>query len=314
MGKLGKILLSVLLAVGMTLLFSCGSDDDGTSSDLPAGDPNDPDFLFISSLVDAEMLSVNMIFIDLAMALLDSIPEVGKIAKPAAQNQDFEQIIITSYTFENFWHIFELSVSGIGGAEEGVDSVFLAGIDSIRFEGVSGPMQYPDSLLTTIMKLRHHFEADAYAPEGQLGITDHGWLDLAGEFMGDFTINGGTSDSLYADVDDTSMTIDLNMTMNQSIDDLLIDSMVQNEDVCPGSGSAGLVMTIDLEMATVNVEPPESFLLQGQWTVDFVFHSDRTVTITYTDGQSQWIVTEDCGGDQPPVKLNWPEAMKAIYK
>jgi hypothetical protein len=73
-------------------------------------------------------------------------------------------------------------------------------------------------------------------------------------------------------------------------------------------------MTIDLEMATVGVQPPESFSLQGQWTVDFVFHPDRTVTITYTDGQSQWIVTEDCSGDQPPVKLNWPEAMKAVYK
>ncbi len=308
--KMFKNLTLLLMLFSLTAFF-WGCSDDSTSNELVQGDPNDPNFLFISSFLNVETVQSGLTMLDLSTDLIDSIPDILPKTGPVFKSSDFETINIVNYRFRDYWHVFEVIVSAAGEFDDGVDSVFFSGIDSIRFENAAGPMELPDSLTTKIM-LRYHFDIEAYAPEGMIDVGNHGSLDLTGEFEGDFEINGFTSDSISVDAVDSITTIDLAVTTNQTYTDLFIDSYMQEKDACPNAGSIGVVNSIDLDM-TITGDSPQTVAIHGIWNANFDFHNDRTVTITYSDGTSEWVTTEDCSGEGA-TKRNWNVVAKLLNK
>lgn len=303
--------LAIMALIGFGLIIGCGEDDESTKpTELKPGDVNDPSFQFASDIFNGENMQLNLLMLGLALELIDSIPVPGMPAKPFKISQGdpgFEDIQFT-YDYQNFWHIFELTVIATGEIETGVvDSFYFSGIDSIRFEGDAGPMQYPDSALTNALKLRWHFDVDASSMEGQIGASEDASCDLNGTFGGDFYINGETFDSASIDFITDTASMGLDLASHQTVTDILIDEVVQMYGYCPSEGVIGINASMNLDYA----QGTDTLALAKAWDISFVFHEDRTVTVTYIDGTYRWVVTEDCGGGvAKPVFLRALEALK----
>ncbi len=303
--------LAIMALIGFGLIVGCGDDHSTKPTELKPGNVNDPSYQFASGIFNAENMQLNMLMLGLAMELIDSIPVPGMPAKPFKISQGepgYEVIHITSYNYQNFWHIFEIMVTATGEIDSGVvDSFYFSGIDSIRFEGDAGPMQYPDSALTNALKLRWHFDVDASTVEGQIGASEDASYDLNGTFGGDFYINGQTFDSASIDYITDTASMGLDLASHQTVTDILIDEMVQAYGYCPPEGVIGIDASLNLEYA----QGTDTLALAKNWDISFVFHEDRTVTVTYIDGTYRWVVTEDCGGGAAkPVFLRAMQALK----
>lgn len=307
--------LLILALVLTAFLWGCSSDSE--SSDLKEGNPNDPNYLFMSSLLSPENIGSNLIMLDLSTEMIDSIPEASstKLARAVAGDSEFDTIVIQSYIYRNYWHVFQLEVSAGGTLEDGVDSVSFQGIDSIRFEGAGGPMQYPDSLLTTAIRIGYNFSIEAWAPEGQLDIANNGALAVTGEYDGDVVLNGTTHETFNVVAADTTVAIDFGMSTNHTFTNVLFDSLAQNDDVCPPSGRVDISSRIDLDITSTQVGNDGAYSIHGNWLANFVFNPDRTVDISYSDGTYQWQKTEYCGSDSQVIKIgHLTEAAKSLIK
>ncbi len=288
---LGGFLLAMIVLVSFV---GCEEDED----DVTGGVVDTARFELVSEMFGEGIFSYDQGLLDIAFNLIDSIPEPTRSPHPfVAGSSDIDSLVIATYEYSDFWHIFTLTATMIEWYDEyEADTFYFEGIDSLRFGDGTEYMQYPNST-TTELDIRCHFAASiASGPEFGVSMGSHASLDLTGEYEGDFTVNGNTSDTIAIYISEELDTCAIGATMSQTFTDLLFDSLAQYEESCPPSGSIVLNLGLTVE-CTSGGEVLDSLNIDGNWQISFVF-SNRYVTGTYNDGTSSWSYTGYCGPDQ----------------
>lgn len=285
------LMLALLAVVGI----GCGENSTTGPSNLVIDSTN---FLVVDDVIGDDYFSSAFQSMDLSFALLDSIPFPAAPEKSAYS--DFatgaEDIIISSisqYTFSNGWHIFDFE----GTAYDPISQITSAvtGTDSIQVieDGIAVQFPQGDDFIDAL-KLRAHvlWQTD---PTSSTGSFHHA-LDveiLRTEVDTILVISGSASDSVYAVFGEGSTVCVLDVSMNQTITAL---SMNSNGDECPTSGTINMSASIDLactDTSSVGTSL-DSLSISSQWLVTATVNNDGSVTVHYSDNTTQWTVTQPC--------------------
>jgi len=286
MRRLLFLVFAVMLSAAVVLMFGCS---DSTSSKKETGDPNDPEFGIVSEIAGEGNFMFNMLLLDFSTELLDSIPDaIGKpgAGKFAVATDDIDSILIASYVYSNYWHIFSFSVYV---AEDETEFAFT-GIDSLRLSDAEGYVQY-DIETVTKMEIRAHFDIDFYDDEIEGEMAQHAAFTLTavGE---DYTIDGSSYDSLLISglVGEGSCAIGMNF--EQDVDNVLIDYMVEEYGYCPLQGEIDLNLGVDFECEA----PADTLNFSGDWWINFVFDNGN-INAIYENETTRWVYSGQCRGD-----------------
>jgi hypothetical protein len=249
--------------------------------------------------------------ITISMALIDEIPDgAGKrIVLPKPVN-DVETLVITNYIFSNDkWHIFYCS-SYV--ADEGFElDMSLKGIDSIRFSSGGVYVAFPNDTTPTTINIRAHFDIDFNYAESYISLDHDASYTVVGMLDQYYHIGGNTSDTLdmHLETNDTSYC-DFNLKVSQTLLNIYIDSGIIEGEECPPAGSININASINVECVGNNAA--DSLSLDGNWTASIVFN-DQTITATYSDGHTRWVVNEDCDAGGGLTKSTWAKKLLRYY-
>lgn len=291
-----------LVAAGIALLAGC--DNDSTSPSLEPGDPNDADFEFVSEIFDDGFADFSYGIMEIAFELIDSIPGMEGPARIAPSvtlsDRDFDAIEY-EYTYSNSWHIFEVAATVYEYySEQEADTLYYSGIDSIQFCNAEGPMQFPDTT-TMSATIIWHYDTQVLSLGDEIQMNNDAAIELTGELASDMTINGNSNDAAYMSVVDDSCTCTLEIIIVQDFNNIFIEDDSQYD--CPSSGSLDVAATFDFGCEGIGASPLDSLTLNGTWNIEYAFSGDH-VTISYSDGISQWTITEDCGSSGGPTAIS----------
>jgi hypothetical protein len=306
--------MAILLGIGLILVSSCGDDDETTGpQQKQTGDPNDPMFLIVDDFAGEAGTILNMQLLAISFGLIDEyIDTSGAAGKLAGfTSPAYEEIIVVNYDTSDYWHIFECSAQ----VYDDGDYYYYGGIDSLRFGSDTGYMYIPDTATVNSLNIRAHFNIDLETYGFTADLSNHAGLDLTGEFEGDFTANGYSTDSMnmyFTVVDTADDTIDCEfaMTFNQELTNILIDEVVMADEGCPLTGRLDLGFTIDLACEGTTVLDTLNF--GGAWVASFVFNNG-VVTATYENATTRWTYTEECR-DGVAVKQGWARTLKRLVE
>jgi hypothetical protein len=290
-----KYFLSALsLILGGLLVLSGGCGDKSTESNNLSQAEMD----LVDGLMSESVQSLSFDALKIGLDLTDSVAAMGGVGKPLftlhKTSSELVHFSDLAYSYDNFWHIFELigKITFTDGG--GTDSLVISGIDSIRFQNSGTPVQYPDELLTDEVNFRQHFSFDAYGALGSsLEIVDHSSLDITGESfeLDIFTLNGHSNDTLnmiFESVGENPVSCNISLAAEQDLENVVIE-----EDLdCPVGGTAEMTAVLDMECS----DPENSFALAGTWTATWTFTSDGMVHVVISSGSNHWEDTQACNG------------------
>ncbi|MDH4157122.1 MAG: hypothetical protein OEW00_07595 [candidate division Zixibacteria bacterium] len=296
------LLLSFFLSSALILGAIIGCESSGKSTDTADNDTDTTQFLLADDLFGDNLFSSVFQALDLSIALLDSIPGAGTSGKDwlgGLSSEGAADVIvnaISEYSYANGWHIFAFEATQTDAATQ--ITVILTGIDSLQLLDGQAPVQYPLSYVTIdTIKARAHLNWTT-DPVGSTGSFNHAFsigIDRT-EIDTVYTINGSASDSLHGAYADTVSECTMDLTMAQSVFGLQIDA---NCGECPRAGAVIISATVDLACTGGSDNPDSlgsSLQLEGAWNVTVVVNDNNTVTITYSDGTTNWVITEPCDG------------------
>ena len=293
--------LHLLLAfglIGCVLVLLTGCDSASTDPKLQTGDVNDPEFQQIDALFGSGFTDMSGTMLDLTFNLIDSIPVPAEVRKPTAfaASEDFDNLEFSySYNAETYWHVFTVSASALQDDGNGDTTTFtFSGSDSVRFATAEGYTQYPDESITGAA-VRWHFDADVTAPDGDFSFDSDASIDLTGEYQGNFTLNGTSSDAVSLAVTDGDATCALDISASQLYSDVYVPSSDQGES-CPTSGRIDVAASIDLQCEGQTPDGYDELSINGDWVIAYIFN-DGTITVVYSDGTTQWTTTDQCGSE-----------------
>lgn len=231
--------------------------------------------------------------LDMSISLLDSIPQIpGKVAGSLKSLGGGEDIIITainSYSYENGWHIFDFSADVIDNYNN--DTVFVAGVDSVKLLLGGTPVQYPSGTESFDAINEHAHASYSQSWSDDFGAVHH-LVEVALESSPTdtvITISGTTNDTASFSNEDQLMACSIDMNLNQTISSLVM-SVVDNSG-CPSSGSITTTAGLDMSCSGQN----GSFNYNDDITVGLVVNQNGTITITYQSNNLNFSVTESCG-------------------
>jgi hypothetical protein len=297
--------LGGLFFLTVALIALIGCSEEKTTEPRP-GDPSDPDFQMISDFVNEDFVEHDLDLLSIALALVDSIPDLpaGKIAPALALSAPDVVFSQLSYSYSDYWHIFELTAI----VAEEPDSLYVAGIDSLRFNGAAGPMQYPDSTTTSI-NVRCHVDAEFTGEGAEVHVSNDAAFILTGEYDSDeFTLNGNSADSIMIAAEGEGTICEGCMATNQTINNVYFDSLTLYEDGCPPNGSVNVLASLDMSCANDSA----SFDVDANWTVIYTFNGEN-ITMSYNNGLSTWVVTVPCGSEGGgTAKRGWLSAARRL--
>ena len=305
-----RVLLAMFVTLALILTAVAGCDEDEvTNPTEPVVDPADS--AFVTELFNEEMFMTVFQSMEVSLALLDSIPDVGmrKTAAPMnafrSDGDSTEHTItaIISYDYSNGWHIFEFEATIVDLTED--DTVDIAGIDSVQVLENGEPVEYPtEQTEMDGLKERVHVDWDRRSD------TDHGDLNHVVDIVLDsvevdtiVTVNGTVHDTLLMSELWDSATCELEVSFDQTVTDLQIN--VTGDEECPRDGQIVVMASLDVECIGGSGSDFDSLSISGTWTVTATVNDDNTVTITYTDGTVSWTVTEQCNGSSSATPGRW---------
>jgi hypothetical protein len=294
------LLLSLCLSLTLILGAIIGCESSGKSTDSADNDADTTQFLLADDLFGDNLFSSVFQALDLSVALLDSIPDAGASGKDwlaGLSSEGTGDVIVSAvseYSYTNGWHIFTFEATQTDEATQ--ITVILTGVDSVQLLDGQTPVQYPLSYVTVdTIKARAHLNwtTDPIESTGSFNHALSIGIDRT-ETDTLYTINGSASDSLHGAYADSASECTVDLTMTESIFGLQIDADCGE---CPRAGTVIINATVDLE-CTGGSDNPDSLgnllQLEGTWIVTAVINNNNTVTISYSDGTTNWVITEPC--------------------
>ncbi len=288
--------------VALVLVIGC-SDDKSTTPEL--GDPNDPNFQFVYSLVGDDMFSEIGTSMEMSLDLLESegfLNLTSGKGSPILGLQDGPGDVIISavdtfYFTDDYWFVFVFSAD----LSEGQEYFEVSGIDSVQLLNQGEPLHFSvvEGGFDGLKANAHVNVSSSYGIEG--GSHHRLEAEVVSVFEADslIRIDGSAFDTLNTVWSDTAGSCDIELIKNSSIDDLnvLVSSTPGIED-CPQSGSISVSASIDISCTGDGSNELQERDVNGVWTVDAVVNSNQTVTVTVTGDNNTWRIVEplDCGG------------------
>lgn len=299
MKRLILMLLAMGLAIGLIVVVGCSDDEEQKPAGPTVGDPNDPEFQMASEFIGQDFIEHDFTLAMIAIQLIDSIPvprqsEKGGESpfKATGIAQDIDSLAF-EYSYSEYWHIFNLYLRLVEPQGDYTDTLIYAGIDSLRFSDDTGYVQYFEA--GNSIEIRAHVDGLISTLDGYVEIMSDAAFDV--DFLTALTIMiGGTSaDSVDAYFEDADTSCAVSMTSNQTATGLTIN-LLSND--CPSAGTINVAATLDIDCLLG--ETPMQF--SSAWNVLFAF-SGTTITVTYTNGNTIWTITEQCGGSASPANI-----------
>ena len=293
--------LLMLLLCGLSLSLFTGCSDDDDDNPLKEGDPESAEFQVFDEAVAEQPTMLSQYALFTTLALFDSyiLPEETQKSGYHFATAEGEPLIVfdsvdadTSHGWFIFY--FEFSVYDEGIVE--VDTLEVRGTDSIRVFKDGVPVYIlndgPDSL-----EAREHFELEWWNNLGEeaSGVS-HYSLRLGGSSADSTVVNASSADSVvsrFIPIDEGLSLCSLMVATSTNIDDLVMNlDSVDVEEVCPSSGA--MYYTLNLDLGCIG---DSSFVdISGGWSMSLVFEG-ALQTITISNGEYQWVVTDYCGDD-----------------
>jgi hypothetical protein len=300
-------MLLALMAVALVFLAECGKDEP-TSSQLAVGDTTDPGFQMIQGIVGEGQFDFGEQILGISFELLEDYFGMGAPAKISG-GADASQEITIGYAHDSsdYWHIFACTVTVI----EAEESFQITGIDSIRLATAEGYTYVFDTSVVNAVDVKGHFTVDLEMIEGYGHMGAHGGFEIDGLYGEEVTVNGLSNDTAMMAISGDSGTCEMDLTFGQSFANIvIIPQPYSDTGECPSSGVITTNATLDI--ACTGSTALDSLNISGAWHVVAVFNGDGTVTITYEDGTTRWVVTEECGDGGTPAKSGLASRLKAL--
>ncbi len=293
--------LLVLSMLCLALFFGCEENNQDNTLN-PGGGIGDTDTSLVSEFFTGEDIFDNPFkTLDVSMALLDSIPST-----PAKASSDFrslegdDDVIITrilSYSYSEGWHIFSFEANSVSSL--GYDTVYISGIDSVKFLLSSQPLQYPNSTedFDEIVQHAHAFWNSSWGSD--YGSVHH-LFEVNKEIVSldtFITINGIVNDTVAATEEDSTSNCSIGANLNQTITNLKLNVSDQAQNDCPISGS--IISSTNLDIYCLSLDTANSFTIDMNMSIEItaVVNDDASITVTYTGNNVTWSsTTEPCGG------------------
>ena len=299
MKRVMLVLLCTLLGSLLILMLGCDKDDDVTGNDNTTLTPEDSSMIedaLLGDLFDTPLQSL-----EISLVLLDYLPEatMPKMSNPAAAlGTDDEVLIIIEASYQGYsegWHIFNFHARVTD--QFTLDTVDIVGTDSVQIIEDGAPVRYPGSG-TVIEGLKECAHADWWTNTDDTGAVHHRLeIDLDTSLTGDMlvTVNGTVDDYLNVHEEDDDWVCDIELGLDQVITDIVFN--VDQESDCPESGQIVQIVTIDIHCAGEGPNAGDTMDINGVWTVTAtVNEGEDTVTITFSNGIISWTVVEPCDG------------------
>jgi len=305
----------LLLAVAACCLMVAGgcSDDDESSptGGVTTGDPNDSSFQYVQeNFAESDEFFDFGGDVEIALALIDATTGIdlskspgrtGPLTALAAQEDTVISTVINSWQFtQDRWLVIDFSLTLLEiECEQTVcdtSEIMVAGIDSIRFleDGVAldtsevgpnlnGLIQHAHVMYNVDEGGGNTISADS---ERLLTITV-GVNNNDSLLQGDVVIN--ESVEIVSNEGTGSCTIQL--TRSQVVDGMIVNTMDDSEGSCPLAGSASVTDQISVSCIGSGQDELRTLDIDGTWQVTAVVNQDRSVTVTFTSNNVQWVVT-----------------------
>lgn len=306
MKRLMLVLLCTLLGLSVILMLGCDKDDDVTGNDNTTLTPEDSSM--IVDVLQSDMFETPLKSLEVSLVLLDYLPEgkMPKMSNPVAalgQDEEIPVIIEAEYQgYFNGWHVFNFHARVTDQSTS--DTVNIVGTDSVQIIEAGAPVQYPGPG-TVIEGLKECAQADWWTNSDDTGAIHHRLeIDLDTSLTGDIlvTVNGTVDDYLNVHEEDDDWVCDIELGLDQVITDIVFN--VDQESDCPESGQIVQIVTIDIHCAGEGPNAGDTMDINGVWTVTAIVNEgEDTVTITFSNGIVSWTVVEPCNGGS--AKRGW---------
>jgi hypothetical protein len=263
--------LILLLGLGLVFIAGCGDDDSTSSEGLTPGNPDDPTFEMVSDNVGEGNFDFDLLLLEVSFGLLDEHFNSGGSPKLAAVASD---VIIYSLQHDSSgnWHIFTIDIELLEIDEyDDTTSFRFQGVDSLRLGYPSGYSYQLDTLSVTSLDMHAHYDVEFNAMGEWATIKDHALFTLTtgGGTELPYTINGSTHDTVNVALESDSGSCEASMYYHQTLTNLVLDSVVTEDDGCPPAGTVKFVFS-----AVVDCQGTDEYdflNIAGNWVITFVF-------------------------------------------
>ncbi|MCB2230847.1 hypothetical protein KQH82_09055 [bacterium] len=291
-------LMPVLVAV-----VGCNSRNDSpTGSDLQVGDTTSAVFEFIDSTINGTDVIEDLgIPLNLSLALFQTLPggsssarQGGSIALGAQDSVEIGGVSSWDWTDDN-WLVMQFEATIIEQNELGTSEVSVGGIDSVQFligDAVrDSASMWSDSSWNGI-RVRMHGQVAGSDGASSFDGGAHRQLEILGDYGGNDSLGIVTAmsrDTLTFDLSDDSGSCEIMLVDHPTVSGLVMN-VVEGE--CPRAGS--ISRTAGLSLDCQSADGLQQLNIDGTWTVSVVVNPDLSITLSYTDGTTQWTVTRQC--------------------
>jgi hypothetical protein len=288
------VALILLLGFGLILIPGCGKDDPTSPVELTEGSLNDPTYELVSDIVGEGNFEFDLTLLEISFGLLGEHFGSGGARKLAESADDTLIINSVSHDSSGNWHIFTIDIEVLEMDEyNDTTSIHFLGVDSLRL-GYPGGYSYEfDTLTITSLDIHAHLNVEYNSMGDWATISDHAFHSITTDGGADFplTINGSTYDTLDVSLETDSGFCEASVYCHQTLINLVIDSLVMDDDACPLSGAAHF--DFSLIVSCQGTDEYDSLSLAGNWSAGFVFE-DNMVKSRYENQTNYWTAEFQC--------------------
>jgi hypothetical protein len=282
----------------LTLAIGC-SDTDSPTGNLQMGDTTSAEFQFVEENLNGEDVFNNFeLGLELSTQLLAEAgipvgsPRAGALASAGVNDVIINSIIDWEFTADRWWVFnFEATISETDSAV--VTQISVAGIDSVQLllDGVAIDSSEV-ALGFDALKARAHVNWADLAQT--VTASAHHRVDFSSAEVGNdslITISGSVNDTVTLVWAGQDYECHLEVSSNQAVNNLVV--LVSAAGDCPQSGSLSAVATLDLLCYGLGASQYNDLDIDGTWTMSVQVNDNQSATITYSDGTTAWVITEN---------------------
>lgn len=282
----------------LTLAIGCSSTDSPTGN-MQVGDTTSAGFQFVEENFNGEDVLNNFEFgLEVSSRLLAEagVPVAssrnGALASAGVNDVIINSILDWEFTADRWW-VFDFEAT-ISETDSGVvTQISVAGIDSVQLllDGVAIDSSEV-ALGFDALKARAHVNWADLAQT--VTAAAHHRVDFSAAEVGNdslITIAGSVDDTVTLVWAGQDYECSLEMSSNQAVDNLVV--LISASGDCPQSGSLSAVATIDLLCYGLGASQFNELDVNGTWTMTAQVNENQSATITYSDGTTAWVITEN---------------------
>jgi hypothetical protein len=280
----------------LVLSYGCSGSNKATNDNTNTSNLDE-----LQGFVSSDFYTMSLQSLDLSLSLLDSVPAAN--APDNGAKTRFEDLVaangndlvinsVSSYAYQNGWHIFQFAATIDPGDGSGLSNV--SGVDSVQALQNGQPMG-PGSDFSMLDDVTSHAHFSWETQDQSTSVGANQLVNVGISVSGadtTFLVNGSLDESIDAAFQDSVSSCSFAIDYAAVVNNLAI----AGANDCPQSGSVSMDVGIDIACLNTGNDGPQSTQLQGSFNVTAVANGASSITVTYSDGVNTKMVTDQCGG------------------